>query len=292
MLKPEPITTFKFQHGEGPVWCTETQTLYSVDILKGDYYKYNFLTDKVSSFNVGQPLGVLALTNTNELVMGLRDGIGFWNEDKQQLSIPPELKLHTSNSDLRFNDGAIDPAGRFLAGTMTFKGDKPLGKLYQLDKNKKLSVLKESMYIPNGMDWSLNGSLFYLTDTVRLTIYLYDYDVENGTIHNERNFIQFEKGEYPDGMCMDKEENFWITIWGKGKIKRFNKKGKLIDKILLPVPHPTSCCFGGEKMNLLFVTSSQLELNAAQRKEYPLAGNVFILETDTEGQVQRKYETL
>ncbi len=277
------------EHGEGPVWCNKTGTFYNVDISRGEFYLFNFEKQETKKCTVGQPLGVLALTTGNEIIMGVQSGMGLFNIEKEELHFPDGWKVNENNKILRFNDGAVDPAGRFLAGTMTFDGDKPAGKLYQAERKFPPRIMKENMFIPNGMGWNHDGSIFYLTDTPRLVIYAYDYDVSNGTMINEKPFIQFENGVYPDGMCIDAEDHFWVAIWGKSVIKRFNPKGRLVETFSVPFPHVTSCCFGGEKMDKLFITSSRRDLNEKQRKEYPLAGRVLVMETNATGKPQNKF---
>ncbi len=283
------LSGIECEHGEGPVWCNETNIFYNVDISGGEFYSYHYSTNAAKKYSVGQPLGVLALTTGSEIIMGLQTGIGLYNTQNKKLHFPAGWNVNEAHKNIRFNDGAVDPAGRFLAGTMTFEGDKPVGKLYQAEKNAPLKIMKEKMFIPNGMGWSNDGSKFYLTDTPRLVIYAYDYDTNTGNVLNEKPFIQFENGMYPDGMCIDTENNFWVAIWGRSVIKRFNPFGKLLQEFSMPFPHVTSCCFGGEKMNQLFITSSRRDLNEKQRKEYPLAGHVLVMETNATGKPQNKF---
>ncbi len=285
----EPIPVFeqtKAIHGEGPVWDPEAQKLYWVDISEGKFFKGDINSDTVETFNVGQPVGVLALINERRVIMGMRDGIGIFSEATKSVELIFRLP---TGQDLRFNDGTVDPAGRFVAGTMNSKGDAPVGKLFSVDATHRVKILKENLFIPNGMKWSSDHKTFFLTDTPQHLIYAFDYEAETGNIFNQRNFIEFEKDEFPDGMCLDDEGGFWVALWGGSKLLRFDNRGKRIDEIKMPVPYATSCCFGGATRNLLFVTSSQRDLDANQKKQYPLSGSVFMIETNTTGPSQRRF---
>lgn len=276
------------EHGEGPVWDAVENKLYWVDLLKGDYLKADIHTGEVKRFHIGQPLGVLALRENGGLILALRDGLALWNESTESLDF-----IHTpekENPTTRFNDGAVDPAGRFFAGTMTFDGDKDIGNLYRLGADHSLKTVESSLYIPNGMAWSSDHKTFYLTDTNRHIIYAYDYDVDSGDITNRRTFIQFGEREFPDGLTTDTNGDFWIALWGASKIYRFDHRGKKIAEIPVPVQYPTSCCFGGDDLSTLFITTSRLALSEHDRKRQSPAGKILMLETNVTGVAQRRFK--
>jgi xylono-1,5-lactonase len=288
MQKAEPVFDVITEHGEGPVWDPIEGNLYWVDLLEGDYIKTNLGTGETKRFNLGQPLGVLALRAKGGLVVALRDGFAFWDEATRQLDF-----IHTpekENTETRFNDGAVDPDGRFFAGTMTMDGKKDIGNLYRLGTDKSLKKVESSLFIPNGMAWSMDAKTFYLTDTHRNVIFAYDYELESGDITNRRTFIQFEKHEFPDGLTTDTHGNFWIAMFGGSKICQYDRLGKKANEITLPVQYPTSCCFGGDKLSTLFVTTSKLVLSEAERKQQPLAGSMFRLETDVVGVCEPRFK--
>ncbi len=283
------------EHGEGPLWDPVSQTLYWVDLLQGLFFTVrpgsaDPPTESVVKRSMGKPLGVLALREQGGFVMALGDGFALYNETTNELTW-----LHrpeTSQSDVaptRFNDGAVDPAGRFLAGTMVVDGSQNIGNLYSLDTERNLTRLEQNLYIPNGMNWSLDEKTFFLTDTGDHVIYAYDYDRSSGHIANRRTFIRFNDDEFPDGMTADTTGGFWVAMWSGGCIRRFDASGKPLETIALPVTHPTSCCFGGKDLNELFITTSRLALSGAERAAQPLAGRMLHLVTNVTGQVQRRY---
>ncbi|MBS1747358.1 MAG: SMP-30/gluconolactonase/LRE family protein, partial [Bacteroidetes bacterium] len=241
-----PIFDIKAEHGESPVWDNETGAFYWVDLLKGHFHKSTFSNNSTTRFSVGQPLGVVALREKGGYVMGLQQGFAFFDERTHSITpiSDPEADLPAN----RFNDGAVDPAGRFLSGTMNFNGSEPVGSLYSLQTNLSVSKIETDIYVTNGMDWHPDGNSFFLTDTNRHIIYKYDYDAETGVIFNRSNFIVFKDHEFPDGMCIDMEGNLWIASWGAAKICRYNEDGVKIEDIGMPVEYPTSCCFGGDDL--------------------------------------------
>ncbi|MDW7693546.1 SMP-30/gluconolactonase/LRE family protein [Flammeovirgaceae bacterium SG7u.111] len=275
------------EHGEGPVWDEKAKKFYWVDLLRGKYYKADANTGVVKGYEMGQPLGVMALCNEGSVVAALKDGFAYYNEKADILEIMenPEKSL----PETRFNDGAVDPKGRFLAGTMKHDGSKPIGSLYSFETGKKAKKLEEDIYITSGMDWSVDGKTFFLTDTNRHVIWAYDYDLETGNISNRRDHIVFGKDEYPDGMCIDSEGGFWVAMWEGSKLSHFDADGNKIEDIPLPVKYPTSCCFGGDDMKELFITTSLLELDDEEREETRTAGKVLSIRTNVKGKKQYRF---
>jgi xylono-1,5-lactonase len=285
----ETAFDIRLEHLEGPLWDEETNSLYWVDLLEGDFYSGNIDNKIIIKKNIGQPLGAVVLRESGGVVLAAHQGFGF--DDFEKKSIPHFLNNPQPNyPETRFNDGKVDPLGNFFAGTMTFDGKKAIGNLYSLQKDGSIKVLEKNLLLSNGMDWSPDATKFYLADTNSQVIYCYDYDSLNGNISDRQNFIEFKDAEYPDGLCIDTQGNLWIAMWSNGKIIQFDNEGNRINEIMLPVTHPTSCCFGGKSLSTLFITTSMIELSEEERQNQPLAGKILKIETTFQGQPNRKYK--
>ena len=59
-------------------------------------------------------------------------------------------------------------------------------------------------------------------------------------------------------------------------MNKYNKDGKIIDKIILPVSCITSCVFGGDNLNILFITTSSFKLNKKQNIQEPYQRVAFV----------------
>ena len=289
MKTPQPIFSIQSEHGEGPVWDPVQQHFYWVDLLQGKYHKVGFPGEGlVETHNIGQALGVMALRAQGGVVMATRDGFGFYDESSRAFTlIDGSPEQH--NPEVRFTDGAVDPRGRFFAGTMQWDGRPALGKLFRLDPDLSISQWEKDIFITNAMGWSPDRQTYYLIDTLAPVLYAYDYHLETGDIRNRRDFVVFQDGEYPDGMTIDSEGGFWIAMWSASKVIHLDPSGRLIEEIRLPVTHPTSCCFGGPDLKTLFITTSQFPLSAKEKAEQPLAGCIFFMETDTVDQDEQRF---
>ena len=279
---PKPIFDAILDHGEGPLWDPKSQQYYWVDLLEGVYYKGNPKTQEIQLFNIGEPLGVMALTENNTSVMATANGFGVFNEDSKSYTLfnsSPESNL----TELRFNDGTVDPRGRFIAGSMLYDGSQPSGSLYRLNADKSFTKLDTGLRIPNGMGWNLTGDTFYMIDTLQFKMFAYDYDLETGDIGNKRTFMEFDQKDLADGMTIDTQGCFWIAFYGEGKVVKYDPFGTKVLQIDFPAPYMTSCCFGGANMNQLFVTTSRRDLTDDEKLKYPQSGRCFVVETEIKG---------
>ena len=87
----------------------------------------------------------------------------------------------------------------------------------------------------------------------------------------------------PDGLTVDSEGYVWSAKWDGWKIVRYAPDGHIDLEVQMPVQRPTSCTFGGSKMNLLYITSARIDLSDDELNSQPLAGNVFVIETRVKG---------
>jgi sugar lactone lactonase YvrE len=77
----------------------------------------------------------------------------------------------------------------------------------------------------------------------------------------------------PDGMTIDVEGNLWLATYRGRKILRIDPRTQaLLDSVELPCLNITSCTWGGDGYDVLYVTTaargSDLELD-------PLGGSLF-----------------
>ena len=90
-------------------------------------------------------------------------------------------------------------------------------------------------------------------------------------------------------MTVDNEGFLWVAIFGGSCVNKYNKDGKVIDKIILPVSCITSCVFGGENLNILFITTASFKLNKKQNIKEPYAGSLFKVNLKSKGSKTNKF---
>ena len=130
----------------------------------------------------------------------------------------------------------------------------------------------------------------YLTDSPLHMIYVYDFEPVTGAIENRRPFIHTpDEHGIPDGLAVDSEGFIWSARWDGWKITRYDPAGIAEREIQLPVQYPTSCAFGGERLDELYITSSWTALSEEQKKQQPYAGDLFRVKTNIKGLERPKF---
>lgn len=145
----------------------------------------------------------------------------------------------------RFNDAKCDRKGRLFVGTMledpTNNTVIPLsGDLYRLD-GEQLTAVAHQFTVSNGMAWSSDDSTFYFNDSDDQKIWRFDYDITSGQVSNQRllidvkqNRLGIRSNEYPDGMCIDANDNLWIALWGGARVVKIDvQKGTRFEFVKL-----------------------------------------------------------
>lgn len=277
------VLPWKANVGECPTWSSKEQCLYWVDILEKQIHRFHPHNQANETFTLPDIVPCIGLREQGGLVLTLKKNFAFFHPDTGKLET---LSAVESDQPLnRFNDGKVDPQGRFWAGTMdSVHWDQPAGHLFCMSKNRTPEIRQSDVICSNGTGWSPDSRTMYYTESFRYTVFAYDFEPETGHIRNRRPFVEIDKHMgFPDGLTVDAEGCVWINIVGPGKIHRYDSKGKLERVIQTSVQRATSCTFGGADLKTLYITSSRETLNPSQLKEAPQSGSLFAVETNIKG---------
>lgn len=280
ILSLENVLNARARLGEGTLWDESSQLLYWVDIYNHRVHQFEPSTRNDVVFEVGAEVGCLSLVSGDRLLMGLRDRLAFLDLQTGDVTSIVEIEAHPQT---RLNDGKCDPAGRFWVGSMS-ELEEPVGKLYRYDPDGSLQIMETGLTISNGLGWSPDHRLFYLTDTLKQTIYVYDYDVNIGAIANRRVFIDLShESFFPDGLTIDSQGYLWSAMWNGWCVIRFDPAGQEVLRVPMPVPCSTNCTFGGSDLTDLYITTASVGLSQPEIQAAFYSGDVFRLKTDVVG---------
>lgn len=262
--------------GEGPLWSAREGRLLWVDILAPAIHVSDPATGEDRVVPTEEMVAALAPRAGGGFVAAARSGLrGF-----DGASLGPVIAAPIAEgAPLRLNDGRCDAAGRFWVGSLALDSTPDAGALHRLDPDGSARVMQAGLHVPNGLGFSPDGTRLYLADSARRRVDMFDLDPARGSIANRRPFVTLAEGEgVPDGLAVDAEGGVWIALWDGWRVARFAPDGRCDRVIHLPVPRPTSCCFGGDGLGTLYVTSARVRLAAAQLAEAPLSGSVFAVD--------------
>lgn len=268
----------KAKLGEGPSWDQSFGRLLWVDIEGYQLHIYDPSTQQDRKVDVGEHISAVVPYLENEVIVALISGLYRLNiQTGEKILIHDPEEGRPGN---RFNDGKCDPAGRFLAGTMSLNGESEQGAFYSLSTEGNVSLLIDEVSTSNGLAWSADHSTLYYIDTPTLEIVSFDYDVQEGTISNKQVIATVDESEgYPDGMTIDAEGMLWVARWGGQRVSRIDPtSGEVIGEVSLPVNCVTSCAFGGEHLDELYITTAQDD-----SEDQPLAGGLFMVKPGVKG---------
>ena len=97
--------------------------------------------------------------------------------------------------------------------------------------------------------------------------------------------VDLSRDGYPDGCAIDADDKIWVAMWGGGQVVRYDPiSGEAMLRVPLPnVMQVTSCAFGGDNLDQLFVTTASCGLSDAQLAEQTNAGALFRVDLSATG---------
>jgi sugar lactone lactonase YvrE len=267
--------------GESPIWSATEQALYWIDISRPALFRYTPGRGQTGIWPMPSDIGAAAFWQPGRMLVSLeREGLCALELGSGVLT---ELAHPARGWVGRFNDGRVDPRGRFYAGWAPHDRSQA-GRLFRMDGDCTVTVALDDVTAPNGIGWSPDGTAMYVTDSQINTIWRFDYDLAAGTLSNRAAFVRQprESGIY-DGLCVDREGCVWTALYGGGSVLRLSPSGSELSRIAFPVRLTTACCFGGADYRTLLVTSAIRKQTASELSDQPAAGSLFSLSASARG---------
>lgn len=282
MSDVSPVVTGANILGEVPLWSPSRRLLYWIDVRKPALYAYDPQSGAVQTHAFNEAVGSFCETASGKLLLALKSGLAWYDPDTRALQKWQDPEPQLPNN--RLNDGKCDRQGRFWVGSMN-DGDRiPSGTLYRVTGNGQITPHLSDLTIPNSLAWSPDGRKMYFADTPTLRILVYDFDLDDGVPHNPRVFLDMSQhAGRPDGATVDADGCLWSAEIHAGRIVRYTPEGKQDRVVQLPVKLVTSCGFGGDDLDTLYITTATQNLSEQQRAEQPLAGALFAVNVGVKG---------
>ncbi len=243
--------------GECPVWSPAEQVLYWTDIESRVVHRFDPATGVDATRGFPGRVGTIALgAAAGRLVLAVENGVFHydWNDPS---SLEPIARLEPDGNGNRSNDGRVDPAGRFVLGTMyeDAAAGRSTGGLYRVDHGT-VSTLRTDVGIPNGLAFDAERERVYWADTFTNQVIVADYDTATGAWGEARPFFDYaDHPGHPDGACIDADGGYWSASVTGSCVIRIDPDGQLSERIGVPLEKPSMPAFGGPELETLFVTT-------------------------------------
>lgn len=282
-MRAETVADCRCEIGEVPMWHPGENRLYWIDIPAGEMFRYDPQTETYERCFDGSVIGGYTIQTDGSFLLFMEAG-AIQRLDPSESEIAHDDSLDSIVDSIpgeqrsRFNDVITDPEGRVFGGTMPT--DDRLGVLYRLETDGTVTTVLDGIDLPNGMGFTPDREVFYLTESNTGTIYAFDYDAETGEIDNQRVFVEIPEEEgMPDGLTVDKEGYVWSAQFGGGCVVRYTPDGIEESRHEVPAENVTSLLFAGENFNDLYVTTAMYEASEDDKN----SGNLFRLRPPVSG---------
>ena len=289
-----PVTCLvdsKDKLGEGCFWDAATQCLWWLDlIVPSAIHRLHLASGAHRRWQFSEMVTAMARRRDGTILVGSHRGVNVFDPATGALS--PRTRIGADLPGNRGNDGACDALGRFWFGSMMnnvgdFGADLPItadtGLLYRFDADGTATVMERNIGVSNGPCWSPDNRIFYFTDSRNQVIWAYDFDLAAGTISNRRVFNDSRDHGYPDGATVDAEGFLWSARWEGACVLRIDPKGRIDRIVPMPARRVTNVCFGGAKLDTLYVTTARLHLPEEDLRRHPLQGGLFCFDPGVAG---------
>jgi sugar lactone lactonase YvrE len=243
--------------GESPVWVAEQEAIASLDITGQDLH----LLRPGSGAHEIVPLSGTAhaamLGDGSAIVFAADRLLHEYALEKQTIR-PMKGRPGGPPAGTTFSDGKVDRAGRIWIGARRPDGSVGGGSLLSWETGQRPIVRVAGLTGPNGLTWNAAGDRLYHADSRLRLIHRYRFDQRDGSVSNGGVFVSWSEREgRPDGMTVDTDDHVWCAAWDGGCIRRYDPLGRLVQTLSLPAIRPTSCAFGGPRLDRLWVTTAR-----------------------------------
>jgi sugar lactone lactonase YvrE len=266
--------------GEGPVWDAASRRLYWVDILEKRVYRHDPAAGRTEFWTTPEQVGFVLPGADGSLVAGFQTGLHHLTLRLDRTVTASRIdRIDDDRDDVRFNDATRDSEGRIWACTLGGSPEQPRGAYYRYDTELNRQAVDENYLVANGPALSPDGRLIYTVETsghpsrpkgvyvARVT--------PSGRVAQQRLLIAWDAhASSPDGVVTDRDGNLWLGEFHGNVLRRFSAAGEQTAAIPLPAWNVTKPAFGGERRDLLYVTSARYGVDAETLARYPDTGGV------------------
>lgn len=251
-MRISEVGAFRTGWGESVVWDDSRQRLWFVDCAARNLQWLDDGAQEPMAFETpGMPTGVVP-TDDGRLVVVCDDGLYVVDADAGSAE---KLADNPPGLDGRLNDACADLDGNLITGKLNLGPAE--GSAYWFSATEGWRELAPDIANTNGPNVAvLDGETTAIIGDTSAHYFAFTYDGASGTATNRRIFGDVsDLPGGPDGATFDADGGLWCALFGGQCIVRFTTAG--LDKAIeLPVLNPTDVCFGGPRLNRLYVAST------------------------------------
>jgi len=268
----------RYDLAEGVLFDDRTGLVRFVDIREGRVLSARLDGDRLvgtADVRLRETVGAVALAEDGGLLVAAARRLATISPDGEAAFGPDLL---SDDRPMRFNDGGVDPQGRFVVGTLSLSGPVGLESLLRVSPDGSVETLRDGIQLSNGVGWSPDGSTIYHVDTPTKTLSSHSYGPGGFDADEPWVPVVTEFPGYPDGMRVDADGMLWVAQFSGGCVVRYTPDGREIARVLVDAQQPTCVGFVGER---LVITSAIEHLTPEDR--VPADGALFLADVGVAG---------
>ncbi|CAN8001321.1 unnamed protein product [Ixodes hexagonus] len=278
-MKVERASARRSVLGEGPHWDGRSCTLLYDDATKGEIMRFDpQLKTETDAIRLDGEIGNMIpyAEDNRKLVVCMDNGVYKLDLDIMDKTLLAEMFGPEPPAPSRINDGKCDAKGRLWAGKclqrdLDLENYVPDTSNFYCFSKGRLTLKVPQISLSNGIAWTADNRTMFYNDSIPGKTYVFNFDLDTGEIGNRQVFIDFkttpgyENIGLPDGMTTDLNDKIWMACFGSGSVIQIDPEtAKILNTIKVPTKYPTSCCFGGDNYDVLYVTSASFMADATE----------------------------
>jgi gluconolactonase len=255
---------------EGPIWNSRLGILYFTDYVKDEIYSWQEEesirivrrnTEKACGLTFGHDGSILCAEGESRKITRFVPDSGEVTTvaaycDNKRLNAPNDVVIHSGGA-VYFTDPFPVELGH--------RKELEANGVYCVRSGEENAILLDNLPHPNGIAFSPDESLLYISDTKLLDIFTYSVR-SDGSLAGKHLFAHLDTSMgtgLADGMKVDRDGNVFVT--GPGGIWIFRPDSKPLG-IIDVGEIAANLCFGGDGLSSLFIAASS---------------SVYVLKTNT-----------
>jgi len=271
----------RFDLAEGPLWDDQAGLVRWVDIREGRVLSARLEGDRLSDIRdvrLRETVGAVALASDGGLLVAAARRLATISPNGD-VSFGPDLLDGPGLT--RFNDGGVDPQGRFVVGSAPLAAGAGQEVLLRVSADGAVETLRTGLQLSNGIGWSPDGGTIYHIDTFAPSLSSHSYGP--GAFDTDEPWIAIltEFPANPDGLRVDSDGMLWVAMFSGSCVVRYSPDGRELSRVALDAQQPTCPGFVGPGLDRMLITSAIEHLPAEQT--LPADGALFLTDPGVTG---------
>ncbi|MCO6381479.1 SMP-30/gluconolactonase/LRE family protein [Oceanicola sp. 502str15] len=256
--------------GDNP--CLDGNHLYWIDILGPALYRFDLATKTLTCLHQNEVTGALLRLKPGRFLLAQQttltvlDAEGRALEHRQVSGLPPGF---------RYNDGAVDAAGRIVLGVMDMAVTRGTGMLHCYESLNAAPTTLPGFSLPNGIAFTPDGTRMLVVDSMEKSLSTFAYDPLTGaaSLEGRTPLLDGLEGR-PSGLTPGPDGTFFICHWDGGAVLQIDQDAQVLATHKVPVPRPSGVHHDAAN-NRLIVTSARVRLSEADVDAFPHSGSTM-----------------